>query len=70
MIKLDVKDYCHTCKDFEVEVDDKRAVFYSDTSSFIGEVSMYGDLTIKCAHQAKCDRIREYLKEKILKENK
>lgn len=72
MIKLDVKDYCHTCKDFKVETIDERTEYYCQSfcSFGEGEIKHAGDLIIRCKNRATCDRIQEHLKEQLKKENK
>jgi hypothetical protein len=51
MIRLDVQDYCHSCPEFEASV------------VMIDHITKI-DTIIHCEHQFKCDRIKQYLKEK------
>lgn len=52
MIYLDVKDYCHTCPDFEAHT----TMLYNDDKA----ESIY----VSCAHRLKCERLYEHIKDK------
>lgn len=56
MIRLDVQDYCHSCPEFEASVE--------KTELFGNGKLVNMNTTISCKHQFKCDRIKQYLKEK------
>ncbi len=53
MIKLDVKPYCHDCKEFEHECQ-TCANEYWEPSEFI----------IRCKYASKCEHICDYLGKK------
>lgn len=57
MIELLVKDYCHTCGDFEAETE----TLYYDNQNVC--------TMIKCSYATKCERILEHLKQEIGGEN-
>ena len=49
MIRLDVKEYCHTCPGFEVAVSEGNAT------------NMHTDVIIRCRFRGRCENIRHYL---------
>ena len=57
MISLAVKPYCDNCDYFEPE---KSSVVYADEVSYI---------EVMCENRRKCDRIEEYLRCEIEKED-
>lgn len=60
MIKLNVKEYCHDCPNFEAE--QHRTILYS------GSIDSMSDCVIDCKHESTCHRIEEYLVEQFDKE--
>ena len=61
MIKLDVKDRCHTCVYFDPELSTiRRTYLYQDDEVY----SEIGDNVITCSRSTMC----EYLRRKALKE--
>ena len=51
MIRLDVKDYCHNCRDFEPIADRINSLNMSVT-------------VVRCEFRDKCEVIEQYLKSK------
>lgn len=62
MIKLDVKDYCHSCTEFDPEVEHPTN-FYANA-----EVALITDTVIRCKDLKKCENIKCHLKFEELKE--
>ena len=58
MISLNVKPYCDNCDYFEPEI---SSIMYADNSSRMVEVM--------CKNKRKCDRIEEYLRCEMEKED-
>lgn len=61
MIKLEIKEYCNQCTDFEADV--IKTMFYSSSAySFPGqEETSLTEFIIRCKHCEKCERIKKYL---------
>lgn len=64
MIKLEVESYCHSCPDFEVDVE-KPTAYYANFE----ECETVGDTVIFCENRDRCRRMMEHLKAEM-KENK
>lgn len=60
MIKLNVKEYCHDCPNFEAE--QHRSILYSGANT----IECMSDCVINCKHESTCNKIEDYLK-KIFK---
>lgn len=60
MIKLVVQPYCHSCPDFEVDVE-KPTVYYANFE----ECETVGDTMIFCEHRDRCRRMMEHLKAEL-----
>lgn len=60
MINLDIKEYCHSCCDFEPDVEKpvKNEVYSSDIGQF---VIAQTDTIIHCKHARRCESIKRYL---------
>lgn len=56
MIELCVEEHCHGCPEFEPSA--KKEVLYGD--GLVMEVQT----EVVCAHQGKCESIRQYLEER------
>lgn len=63
MIRLDVKEYCHSCMDFVPDVIPARKQF-ADWSDVIEQ----SDTIIQCEHRGRCEAIRKYLERQIKSE--
>lgn len=56
MIRLEVKDICHNCPNFEPEVD--KLTLYGDDQVIVNETIIF------CGNRELCNHIREYLNKK------
>lgn len=54
MIRLDIKEYCDWCCDFEPDVT-------APAKLYAGEDIVMGDTIIRCTHAKRCEAIRRYL---------
>ena len=54
MIRLDIKEYCDWCCDFEPDVTPPAKLH-------TGEDIVMGDTIIRCAYAKRCETIRRYL---------
>ena len=54
-ISLQVKPYCHSCPDFEADVDKEKMWIGNDTCVI--------STTIYCKHSGRCRAIQKYLSE-------
>lgn len=61
MISLEIKDYCHTCSDFEPDVE-KPQNFYVGSEIY----TTIGDTIIKCKDRERCEQLKQYLERKCL----
>ena len=52
MIRLDVKQYCHDCANFEADV--KRTLFIKGKP----------EIVVQCEFKDRCDLIKEYIENK------
>ena len=59
-IKLNLKDICHECPNFEVEVKDEREKYVSQDGFSIKNI-YFGDIWITCKHKKQCDAIEDYV---------
>ena len=55
MIKLDVEEYCHSCPDFEADVE--TPVTYCS----VDDMFTIGDTIIRCSFRHRCKHIKEYV---------
>lgn len=55
MIKLDVKDYCQACPDFEAAVR-KPDTYYAE-----GRPYVVGDTIVRCEYREQCERLKKRL---------
>lgn len=60
MIKLDVKDYCHSCMDFDPDVVPAHKEFTDWTNEIV-----LTDTVIRCKNRDRCEAIRRYLERQI-----
>ena len=58
MIKLDIREYCQDCTEFEPQVAQRPAQFVS----LSGDTSVFGDTTVECEHRRHCEALYNYLK--------
>ena len=58
MIKLDVREYCQSCDDFEPIVTQRQAQLNTD----YGETFSYGDTIVDCRYRHLCEGIYNHLK--------
>lgn len=63
MIKLDIREYCQDCTDFEPQVAQKPAQF----ASLSGDICVLGDTIVECEHRRHCETLCNHLKRR--KEN-
>ena len=54
MIRLDIKEYCDWCCDFEPDVTAPEKLY-------MGEAIVMGDTIIRCTHAKRCEAIKRYL---------
>lgn len=59
MIRVNVKDYCSDCLDFEPDVE-KPHVLYSGTDKVF-----VGDTIIRCKYRDRCEQMKRYLEKKM-----
>lgn len=56
MIKLDVKEYCQECPDFEADIE---SISYP---TFVGDDEVkYHDSIIRCEHRDKCQQLYKHM---------
>lgn len=55
MIRVDVKDYCSECLDFQPNVE-RPEKFYNDMTMIV-----ITDTIIRCQNRKRCECIRQYL---------
>lgn len=55
MIRLDIRPYCHSCLDFEADVE-KAEILYAHN-----EELAISDTIIQCKHRERCETIKRYL---------
>lgn len=60
MIVLEIKDYCHSCMDFEARVERPRQL-YANGDPYI----TVGDTTIKCENFERCERLKQRLERSL-----
>ena len=58
MIKLDVREYCQSCEDFEPIVTQRPERLLTDC----GETFSYGDTIVECRYRRRCEAIYNHLK--------
>ncbi len=58
MIRVDVKDYCSECMDFEPDVEKPQKIYCGGFESTIT------DTVIHCKNRRRCDNIRRYFERK------
>lgn len=56
MIRLDIKEYCNWCCDFEPETTRPKRLFKDN-----GDEVAAGDTIIRCTYAKRCETIRRYL---------
>lgn len=64
-IRLEIKDYCHNCLDFEADVT-KPERMYAENDV----VGVYGDTIVRCEYRNRCKGIKRYLEQKMKGEQK
>lgn len=63
MIVLEVQNYCHSCSDFEPDVD-KPEKYYAN-----GDEIIMTDTVVRCKYCKRCENLKRYL-ERTGKEKK
>lgn len=58
MIKLDVREYCQSCVEFEPRVTQRPEMLNIDFCDF----SFYGDTVVECENRYKCEVLYNRLK--------
>ena len=58
MIKLDIREYCQDCTEFEPQVAQRPAQFASLSS----DARVFGDTIVECEHRRHCEALYNYLK--------
>ena len=59
MIRLDIKEYCDWCCDFEPDVTAPEKLYKVKFN--MGEEIVMGDTIIRCTHAKRCESIKRYL---------
>lgn len=59
MIKLDIREYCQACTEFEPRVTQRPEKLNRD---FGGDLCFYGDTIVECEHRRHCEALYNYLK--------
>ena len=62
MIRIDVEEYCHQCRDFSPDVIKPQRV-----ENLEGE-SAYTDTIVQCEHRKRCAAIKRYLESQMKEE--
>jgi hypothetical protein len=57
MIRLEIRDYCADCPDFEPDVEKSQALE-------CGDEIIRSDTVIRCRYRKRCTRIKRYLEER------
>lgn len=57
MIRLEVKDYCHDCVDFEADVEGPTKLYSVD------DIVAWTDTIVRCKHRNRCANIVKYVVE-------
>jgi hypothetical protein len=70
MIELVVKEYCHSCLEFEPDVNKDPVTYYTE-DLFLGEREYMTvcNTVIHCAHRHRCESMISQLKREMKKEN-
>lgn len=63
MIKLEVREYCHDCMDFEPDVTSPIRMFGDD------DVIIQSDTVVRCEYRGRCEAIRRYLEKQVGEEH-
>ena len=58
MIKLDIREYCQDCTEFEPQVAQRPA----QSASLSGDTRVFGDTIVECEHRRHCEALYNYLK--------
>lgn len=58
MIRVDVKDYCQSCLDFDSDIE-KPTVLYVNGEA----LTQMGDTIIRCSHRHRCETIKRYIEQ-------
>lgn len=59
MIKLDIREYCHNCLDFEADVErGQKCLMHRDDA---GTMIHQTDTIVRCEHRNRCKAIKRYL---------
>lgn len=58
MIKLNIREYCQDCTDFDPEVAQRPA----QIASLSGDTCMLGDTIVECEHRRHCEALYNHLK--------
>ena len=58
MIKLDIREYCQSCTEFEPQIAQRPAQF----ASLSGDISVLGDTIVECEHRRHCETLYNHLK--------
>jgi len=64
MIKLDIKNYCHSCTEFDPEVEYPKHIYTN------GDITVSSNTVIRCKERAKCENFMRHLKGEEMKPNK
>jgi len=56
MIRLNVKEYCHNCQDFEPE---------TNVVAYYGNRKKFFDTEVSCKDRCRCENIKDYIEEEI-----
>ena len=67
MIKLEVKDYCHSCKYFVADVEEPQPLINMFGEDIPGTM---GDTIIRCRGRKRCKKLMQYWTEQLNSEVK
>lgn len=63
MIKLDIQDYCQSCRDFEPDITRPEKLIFKDYDG--NSIMIQSDTIIQCKYAKRCENIRRYLKQQM-----
>lgn len=58
MIKLDIREYCQDCTEFEPQVAQRPA----QATRLSGDICVFGDTIVECENRRHCADLYNYLK--------
>lgn len=58
MIKLDIREYCQSCTEFEPQITQRPA----QSARLSGDICVFGDTIVECEHRRHCETLYNHLK--------